>query len=191
MVLSAQSMEPGQGERGIGGPDGRLCTKCVTVKPRQSFSRSNIASDGLHTWCKECKSRRTREWYAENADRLRAEAKARYEADPTKKKSRAIVRYHRIKGTATWLTRRNHKLRKYGLSNGDYESMLAKQGGVCAICGEPPNPKRQHDLAVDHCHLTGTVRGLLCHKCNIGLGHFEDSEGLMTKAIDYLKRSRQ
>lgn len=67
--------------------------------------------------------------------------------------------------------------------------MLVRQGGVCAICGGPPDGrwKRFH---VDHCHKTGRVRGLLCRKCNNGLGNFGDSVETMRKAIAYLRRKR-
>ena len=72
----------------------------------------------------------------------------------------------------------------YGMEAEDYEEMFRRQGGVCAICGEPPTGK---DLAVDHCHTSGDVRGLLCTRCNIGLGYFKDDEERLKKAIAYLR----
>lgn len=60
---------------------------------------------------------------------------------------------------------------KYGLSIEDYEKLLASQHGACAICTAVPSSKRR--LAVDHCHATGKIRGLLCHTCNNLLGVFE------------------
>lgn len=67
-----------------------------------------------------------------------------------------------------------------------YESLLDEQKGVCAICGKP-NPSPDRKLSVDHCHDTLYIRGLLCTKCNFGLGYFDDDEELMKKAIIYLK----
>lgn len=59
---------------------------------------------------------------------------------------------------------RNHRIKKvFGLSDEEYDSMLQRQGGVCAICQRPP--ARNH-LAVDHDHDTGAIRGLLCPPCN-------------------------
>lgn len=73
----------------------------------------------------------------------------------------------------------------YGITPEDYDSMFAKQQGVCAICGEADDEKRKY-LCVDHNHTTGVVRGLLCHNCNIGLGKFKDDINLLNKAIWYL-----
>lgn len=79
--------------------------------------------------------------------------------------------------------RRRRKL--YGLTPEDYDTLLKKQRGRCAIC-RSDTPRAQRDWHVDHCHKTGKVRGLLCHKCNVGLGHFGDSVKLLGKAIEYL-----
>lgn len=74
---------------------------------------------------------------------------------------------------------------RYGLSMDDYESILAKQKGICAICGTPPGKR---PLSVDHCHDTGAVRGLLCHACNTGIGFLKDNTDLLKKAIKYLNK---
>ncbi len=76
---------------------------------------------------------------------------------------------------------KNH-LRKYGITPEVYETMLIEQRGVCAICGGVDSRK----LAVDHCHSTGRVRGLLCGTCNRGLGNFRDSTELLERAKGYL-----
>jgi hypothetical protein len=75
---------------------------------------------------------------------------------------------------------RARRLRKYNLTQAAYDALLAGQGWVCAICGGEPT-------AVDHNHQTGTVRGLLCHTCNTGLGHFQDNPGLLERAVRYLR----
>lgn len=69
----------------------------------------------------------------------------------------------------------------------DYDVMLEKQGGGCAVCGvRPPEGK---SLAVDHNHETGAVRGILCDKCNQAIGSFKDSPALLRKAAEYLEAS--
>lgn len=73
----------------------------------------------------------------------------------------------------------------------DYNSVFNKQNGCCAICGKPEKAKRNGrivNLAIDHNHKTNKIRGLLCKKCNIGLGHFEDNIICLKKAIAYLKQ---
>ena len=74
--------------------------------------------------------------------------------------------------------------RRYGLSPEEYQAMLDRQGGVCAICEAPPTDKR---LAVDHSHETGEVRGLLCKNCNVKLATIENQE-FMAAASRYLER---
>ena len=75
----------------------------------------------------------------------------------------------------------------YGIEYETYLGMVAKQDGKCAICGAEP-PKNQHKkrLNIDHCHKTGTIRGLLCDCCNRAIGLMRDDTALLTKAIHYL-----
>ncbi len=87
------------------------------------------------------------------------------------------------------LKKRAVMLRKYGITPGDAEKMLADQGGVCAICLQPPSDPRGYKMHVDHDHATGAVRGILCYSCNSGLGQFKDNVIRMEAAIEYLKRT--
>jgi hypothetical protein len=82
---------------------------------------------------------------------------------------------------------------KYGVSMAWYEARLAEQGGVCAICGRPadPNDPKHPRLVVDYCHVSGDTRGLLCFRCNLMLGLSADDEGVLTGAIEYLRRTNQ
>ena len=73
-----------------------------------------------------------------------------------------------------------------GISKEIYAQLSKEQDNVCAICGRS-NVDPTRNLSVDHCHDTRLVRGLLCTKCNFGLGYFNDDEVLLLKAIDYLK----
>ncbi len=80
--------------------------------------------------------------------------------------------------------------RKFGLTPEDYNKMLLKQNGVCAICGNKETIKRNgkiQDLAVDHCHETGENRGLLCQSCNLGIGKLKHDLFILEKAMEYLK----
>jgi hypothetical protein len=85
---------------------------------------------------------------------------------------------------------RQHKVqlnRKYGITPEIYQEMLDKQGGKCAICGTNSCSTGRR-LAVDHCHTTGKVRGLLCAHCNTAIGKFNDDPATIQRAIDYLNR---
>lgn len=88
---------------------------------------------------------------------------------------------------------RKYVIRKFDISELDYNLMYQKQNGCCFICGcKGNNSLTKHGdevcLAIDHNHKTGKVRGLLCNKCNKGLGCFMDDSGLLQKAIDYLTK---
>lgn len=79
----------------------------------------------------------------------------------------------------------------YGLTEEDYEAMLEVQEYTCWICHKDEERKREDgtplSLSVDHCHVSGRVRGLLCTKCNTALGLFREDVEAMQRAIDYLK----
>ena len=78
--------------------------------------------------------------------------------------------------------REYNNLRRYGITPDDYALMYINQNGKCAIC------KSHHDvLCIDHCHTSGKVRGLLCHPCNKGLGHFKDNEASLQEALIYIQ----
>jgi hypothetical protein len=74
--------------------------------------------------------------------------------------------------------------KKYGIDYSGKASMVAGQGGVCAICGGPLDPGN-----IDHDHKTGRIRGVLCTSCNVGLGFFRDDIASLKSAIEYLNRS--
>ena len=77
----------------------------------------------------------------------------------------------------------------YHISEDEYNAMLAKQDGKCAICGKGFDLSSKNErtpVCIDHCHKTGEFRGLLCRYCNQGLGHFKDDPQLLAAAIAYL-----
>lgn len=76
--------------------------------------------------------------------------------------------------------------KKYAMSPEEYAARLAAQDGKCAICHE----KDDRQLSVDHSHVTNENRGLLCHRCNIGLGYFRDREDWLLSAAEYLSHAR-
>ena len=83
-----------------------------------------------------------------------------------------------------------HLRARYGIDQNGYDALLRKQGGLCAVCGEPPKKAgRAHwsgKLCVDHDHATGRVRGLLCNSCNLAIGYIQSPETL-ERAAQYLR----
>lgn len=80
--------------------------------------------------------------------------------------------------------RANPLFKSHGFGLKEYEAVFELQGGVCAICKKPEKDNRR--LSVDHCHETGAFRGLLCNRCNRGLGLFLNSPQNLISAAAYL-----
>ena len=84
--------------------------------------------------------------------------------------------------------RREKQIKKrYGITIEEYKTLFYKQNQCCAICKKHQS-EFDISLAVDHCHITNKVRGLLCYNCNMGLGRFKDNINYLKEAISYLER---
>src|SRR5690242_47776 len=101
------------------------------------------------------KNAANRAYHDANKDEINARKRAKYAADPEYR--------------ANYLLR--DQTRKYGISRDDYAAMLERQHHACGICERRFTGKP----CVDHCHMTGLVRGLLCQGCNLALGHLQDN----------------
>ena len=80
-------------------------------------------------------------------------------------------------------TRRKYR---YGINTEEQKQLLVDQKGICAICGDATAK-----LEMDHSHVTGKVRGWLCKKCNVGLGHFNDDSILLRKALEFIDNNKE
>jgi hypothetical protein len=149
----------------------KVCSWCVEEKPLEEFYRSNT-KDGRDSYCKNCRKDRSAERYVERRDERANQMKKWREENAAEISERRF-----------WANR----LRRYGISREQYEEMVKRQNGLCAICKLPPRGKRKV-LDVDHNHETGQVRELLCSPCNSALGKFRDDPLLLAEAIEYLKR---
>lgn len=94
---------------------------------------------------------------------------------------------HRMKhpGRAYQVTRKSILKNRFGMTEAHYAVKLAAQGFACAICKKPASAEAKR-LAIDHCHTSGKVRGLLCVKCNRGLGLFNDDAARLVAAAAYV-----
>lgn len=120
----------------------------------------------------EARKAATKAWYAANSQLVIANVAAWRRKNPGKRSEEA-------------------RRRKYALSAQGFHELVVLQENRCAICEEVPTGKgNMSTLRVDHDHVTGQIRGLLCHKCNVGLGAFRDNRLLVTKAALYLASQR-
>lgn len=139
----------------------KTCSACRKALPLKQFNVSQVykGKSYLKCYCRKC--------------------------DSTRRKKIAAT----PKGAASDL---HSKLKqKYGVTLDEFNAIRELQGGVCAICQQPESEldyrtKKQRRLAVDHCHDSKRVRGLLCAQCNKGLGCFSDSPERLHAAIAYL-----
>jgi hypothetical protein len=144
----------------------KVCRVCRAEKPVEEFHRNRSArADGFQLACKACAKATTYRYRSTEHGHIR-------------------VVTHRFKNA----------LKRYAITEAGYNAMLAAQNYVCAICERPERhvvrgaPKR---LAVDHCHATGKIRGLLCAHCNHAIGQLDDNPVLLRAAADYVERHAQ
>jgi hypothetical protein len=118
---------------------------------------------------------RSTAWWRANRDVLNAKSRERYASDPAyREKERMRLRKYE----------RARICRRYGLSVEQFEAMIADQQGACGICRRP----FECTPCIDHCPLTGWVRGLLCSPCNRGLGHYAHNPAFLAQASAYMQR---
>ncbi len=135
----------------------KTCTVCKEDKSLDNFYNYKAKADGKSYRCKSCDDLARKRWRYDNPERSKLSARSR-----------------QIK-------------HKYGLTLDDYESLLKQQDYCCAICEcSTDSPRVQGSMAVDHCHNTGKIRGLLCNQCNRAIGMLDDSPTLLKKSYRYL-----
>ena len=129
--------------------------------------------------CSKCNIEKDLTEYHKRSNRpcgVRSQCKKCYLEYPKEKKRRPMYM-------------RDMNLKQYGLTFERYTEMFNNQKGCCKICNRhlsEVNKGKKKALCVDHCHTTGIVRGLLCDKCNRGIGLFNDDIAMLQKAITYL-----
>lgn len=146
----------------------KRCSCCKESKSFLDFYKNRRTKDGLSWVCKLC----DKENHKKYQRRLKEKGKSVWNNKSPEQKA------HRIKKNKERLLQE-----LYALSYAEFETMLIKQNFCCKICNVQTDK-----LKVDHCHLTGKVRGLLCNSCNLGLGKFQDDPELLEKAVTYLKQ---
>lgn len=139
-----------------------------------------------------------KKWRADNPEKARGTPEkraAKYRRDAIRYKTDPIYRAkicakNRKTTPRRRLTTKNMNLmKKYGITPEQHLEMFNLQGRKCAICGAGEQLTSKQFPHVDHCHKTGKVRGLLCQKCNHGIGLFNDNPELLRAAASYLERA--
>ena|SRR3990167_348052 len=179
------------------------CSRCKRGLPRECYSADNANKvTGLQTTCKECKKAyippQTDPSGFKHCNSCNRDLPASSEYFHASKKAsnrlNSACKKCRIADAKKWFyghtehakrSRRNWKLRtKYGINDTEYLHLLEMQSGKCAICRNECDPKRRLD--VDHNHITGHVRGLLCHSCNIAIGKLRDNNDIARRLYVYI-----
>lgn len=138
-----------------------LCNKCFKHKPSTDFYKNAKAKYGFSRTCKNCDNIRRNQHIKDNP---------------------RIYEKHSLKSQLK---------HRFNITPEVYYNLLTKQNSLCAICNKPetrPFNNKIRRLAIDHCHITGTIRGLLCANCNTAIGLFKDDKALLLAAIEYLAK---
>lgn len=145
----------------------RLTEKCKATKARYRATEKGKETDKRHDLMQRDTPKRKE--YLKMYEQLpkTKERRKKYEAKPESKDAKYVRSLKRF----------------YDLTEEQYDKMFENQNGRCAICFGESKIK----LSVDHCHKTGKVRGLLCRKCNLGIGFLNDSVDFLSRAIKYLQ----
>lgn len=180
----------------------KVCSKCKQVKIITEFSKDKRSKDGLYGICKTC----NKEYYKNNIEKIKEfykkpcnkEYQREYQKEYRKNNVEKLKQYYYNRDTEKEKqyykdniinTRNNFLKHKFGIDIKQYHQMYKDQDGNCLICGKPQS-ELKGKLCVDHDHITGKIRGLVCADCNHGLGNFKDTPRILQKAIDYLNKHK-
>jgi len=160
----------------------KTCSKCGISKTELEFESVKHGNRVTYrNCCKACRKEYVR--LRSLSEEVQKRKKDYYHAHKEK--------YSKM--SAVWMKNNRARLNEqriiktYGVDMSWFHRQYVIQGGVCAICGSSVDPVTTKNTHIDHCHTTGKVRGILCHLCNRGIGHFKDSIDTLESAIKYLK----
>lgn len=145
----------------------KTCIDCKQSKPLMDYHKKTTAKDGLQTRCKECNKIKAKIWQESNSNRHESYWKNR-------DSNREYVEKKYLK----------KKSKLYNIPEDKLVQMFEQADGKCNIC----NRESTRTLAVDHCHKTLVVRGLLCGNCNTALGLLQEDRNILLKCLEYLDK---
>lgn len=186
----------------------KTCTKCRIQKSLDNFNKDKRKSDGLNIWCKSCTKIYLKDYYQKtkvrDLEKKNTYNKKYREEHKEEIKQKAVI-YRKHTREARKIYSKSYKeknkseiknsilKRHFGITLETYNELAINQNNLCLICNKPEmgidkRSNKRRLLAVDHDHKTGKVRGLLCSKCNRGLGYFNDNVELLKNSINYLEK---
>lgn len=168
----------------------RICSTCKLLKSEELFYKhSSIKPDGIRKKCNDC-----RKLYRKQQNKINIRKQANDWAKRNKEYVNKKARTYRKNNPHLALLSKDYKLRRnFGSTLEEFNAKLKSQNNVCAICLRPevaidPRTGKIKDLAVDHNHTTKQNRGLLCWRCNTGIGKLRDSEEIVMNALKYIRK---
>jgi hypothetical protein len=178
--------------------DSKCCPKCAVVKLLCEYHKDSRNKYGVQQYCKTCRAAMDQAYKATHREQANAAQRANYaknisarraynhaykEAHRAELNAAALANYHANK--TRWWARAVKT--KYGITLEEVNQIRQQQNNACGICGAEFDKSPR----IDHDHVTGKVRGLLCHMCNVGLGAFQDNPFSLSAAIAYLSVAKE
>lgn len=170
----------------------KKCYLCQKLLPTASYYANRSKKDGMATECKSCNKVKNSKRYYKYREKYLLEMKENYQ-----KRKHLVSKANKNRRKSDPDYFKNNKLRsEFGIGLIEYRALSQTQKYRCAICGskETVIDKRTgqpRSLAVDHCHKTDKVRGLLCMGCNQGIGNMKESVEILSSASKYLLRHKK
>ncbi len=155
----------------------KCCTLCNIDKDIIEFIKDKGSKDGHTTRCNVCRRAYQKQWRNNNPDKVKALNE--------RKKPKRDLYYNDPENKLKY--RKKFIEKSFGIDYSVYEQLQEEQNNLCAICNKPQISTRLNYLCVDHNHVTGKVRGLLCSSCNRGIGLLNDDINILERAVEYLK----
>lgn len=152
----------------------KWCNSCKLMVKHEDFTKLKSKTHGLSQYCRNCQSIK----WKDRAQKVRA-WREKHIKEKKKDPNFVLSTQERMKKNALW--------NMYRLTFEEYNKLLKEQNYKCKICNT--SIENTSEAQVDHCHDTGKIRGLLCRKCNVGLGCFQDNLDLFRKAMEYLENN--
>ena len=159
-------------------PKNKPCSICKMSKPLDEFHKDRSSVSGYDGRCRSCTHSRQKGYYEKNKNEMRKRARARYQTAKTNPKLYEKELNRSRKGVLK---------NRYGMSVAEYNKLFVKQSGYCASCGTHQVELKKR-LGVDHCHITGKIRGLLCDRCNRAFGLLRDDISVLESLLEYAKK---